>query len=581
MKNTIFSFGRSVFVCTFILFYFFADRGFDYHHNGLVLVTAREIADGGVLYRDIFWQYGPAPPYLQALVVKLFGENLLYLNYFAVFCQALSAGIIGDLWLKIYGKQIAIFGILAWCSGAYFFDPNHYMLPWPSDFVLLFYVMTLWSVFKAVEKTKSSVTHFYSFLAGVTLGMCLLSRGVQVGLAFFVVVFSAWYFFEKVISKYMILGFLVIICGAGLYALREQAIGPYFQQTLHVAKEWGSSVASNGIRLINYGVFFKGVRALSLVVILSVLVKVRKLHLLSLTSVLCFASISYLAIIGGVWKLDTNDAYWIYNNERGVQFLSWSPVDLLWLIVVLVPCLVVVGFWRNLQLRNRHFDLDQSQKYFLLITLLGLYSTIFPVPDIAHVWWAVLPGFGVCFYYLKEFLVTNKKFIFVSGLALAITVLPVVQSMWFAFNNQNLVQLTEPKFLAGMTEERRMQLVHSTQQQVLEEVRSEHGPITVLPLCEDSLYYLYGDKLVLPDQYPFYWKYETGFSLPRNLFSAERKNWVRMNQPVIITCRPVENDTAILDLFDYRVIYSTPYPTTDRFNWDMSIRILVPSKWMD
>jgi len=231
-------------------------------------------------------------------------------------------------------------------------------------------------------------------------------------------------------------------------------------------------------------------------------------------------------------------------------------------------------------MRNRHFDLDQRKKYFLLITSLGLYSTIYPIPDIAHVWWAVLPGFGVCFFYLKDFLVTNKKFIFVSFLLLAITVLPVVQSIWLDFKDQNLVQLTEPKFLSGMTEERRLQIVHSTQQQVLEEIRSEHGPITVLPLCEDSLYYLYGDEFKLPDEFPMYWKYQTGFSLPENIFSTERKNWVRVNHPVIITCRPVADDTAILDYFDYRVIHSTPYPTTDRFGWDMSIRILVPSKWM-
>jgi hypothetical protein len=53
--------------------------------TGVNLIVARRLLDGGVLYRDIAYQYGPASPYLHAALAAVLGNSLrTYILYHAV-----------------------------------------------------------------------------------------------------------------------------------------------------------------------------------------------------------------------------------------------------------------------------------------------------------------------------------------------------------------------------------------------------------------------------------------------------------------------------------------------------------------
>ena len=54
---------------------------------GRELYVPTQITHGKVLYRDIWYQYGPLEPYLAALLVVLFGQ---YLNVFYLFGLAMA-----------------------------------------------------------------------------------------------------------------------------------------------------------------------------------------------------------------------------------------------------------------------------------------------------------------------------------------------------------------------------------------------------------------------------------------------------------------------------------------------------------
>src|SRR4051794_41586186 len=47
------------------------------HDEGLMLQAAARIADGRLPYRDFWWNYGPAQPYLLGAIWKAFGASLL------------------------------------------------------------------------------------------------------------------------------------------------------------------------------------------------------------------------------------------------------------------------------------------------------------------------------------------------------------------------------------------------------------------------------------------------------------------------------------------------------------------------
>ena len=63
-------------------------NGIDPFDEGLMLQAARRITAGQVPYRDFLWAYGPAQPYLLALLFKVFGVSLLHWRIIRVLADA-------------------------------------------------------------------------------------------------------------------------------------------------------------------------------------------------------------------------------------------------------------------------------------------------------------------------------------------------------------------------------------------------------------------------------------------------------------------------------------------------------------
>lgn len=68
--------GGGVAVLMFLCSAFFAQYNPDFHHDGLVAKPAFDFLNGKILYNDSFNMYGFLTPVLQALGMKIFGENL-------------------------------------------------------------------------------------------------------------------------------------------------------------------------------------------------------------------------------------------------------------------------------------------------------------------------------------------------------------------------------------------------------------------------------------------------------------------------------------------------------------------------
>ena len=85
-------------------------QGVDDHHDGLMLVPAIEVASGQVLYRDVFYQYGPLSAWIQAGSVKVFGPRLTSIRWVTIAAYAACAAVL----VLCLSRLVA----LRWCAVA-------------------------------------------------------------------------------------------------------------------------------------------------------------------------------------------------------------------------------------------------------------------------------------------------------------------------------------------------------------------------------------------------------------------------------------------------------------------------------
>src|SRR5262249_41113333 len=90
------------------------------------------LAQGQVLYRDVWYHYGPAAPYLNSLLFRIFGVHLQV----AFFAGALSA-LASSIFLFLTGLELAL-PLVGWTAGAVVaieaFEPGIFNFPLPYSF---------------------------------------------------------------------------------------------------------------------------------------------------------------------------------------------------------------------------------------------------------------------------------------------------------------------------------------------------------------------------------------------------------------------------------------------------------------
>lgn len=182
------------FLITFVWFSVFAVRGIDPHHDGMMLKPAIDVADGKILFRDTFTQYGALTTYLQALAIKIFGKYLLVIRLQTVFFYSASVVVLYFIW-----KNFLSFWYLAIAYMLFLILPAFYewiFLPWSSVYALFF--MLLANLFIIIKIKKED-----SLLEKKSSSLLIMLAGVFSALAFWcrqpcglvmVIAFGLFYF---------------------------------------------------------------------------------------------------------------------------------------------------------------------------------------------------------------------------------------------------------------------------------------------------------------------------------------------------------------------------------------------------
>ena len=394
----------------------FARLDFDAHHDGIMLAAAIAVRDGFHVQGDVFAQYGPITPWLQALALLLPLSPALAIRVLNVLLIAVVVFVLSDIgrvrpayWpTRTWTGRLAA---VAWIGLADVFGWVP-MLPWSSTVAAALSAIGLYCIVRALHQCNLERTlesRKWSFVAGLMIGLLPFAR-VNVGLATLATFLAIGLCVaclrtpEATCARFGLVGALTSIVMILTMLAITHSLADWWQQTIIFPPRWATDAADRN----DTGMLFeRAVKALLVplvvVAVLSVmwlLVRAtsnRTRWALQITStalgcwllfyfflgqtrprVIGGASIS----VGNPWILE------ITRNFNYLAFVSWSIIVVAPLVVVVCVCLAI--FCR--------LDRRTATAWLLLagFALAGLVQ-IWPVSDTRHYWWGLPIGLLLLF----------------------------------------------------------------------------------------------------------------------------------------------------------------------------------------
>ena len=198
--------------------------GIDPHHDSITTFPAFEAAKGAAIYRDSFTQYGGLFVFIQGLVVKYFGYNILVLRCFASVLCAITAVLNWFIWSRFLDKNYLVLVSVIW-----FINMPVWIFPsaWANVDIMI-----LWSaiMFIITCKTDISEGNCWKYAKNITIG-----------------VLSGFIFWHKPHSGViLLLGSLVMVIGYDIINIKKID----FKKTILVIIGF-AAVASIGILILH------------------------------------------------------------------------------------------------------------------------------------------------------------------------------------------------------------------------------------------------------------------------------------------------------------------------------------------
>ena len=417
-------------VVSFVLFLPFSRLDFDLHHDGYMTAAARAVADGRVIHRDVFMQYGPLLTLLQSVVTALPFPSALALRVFNALLLAVAVGLIADmgrrapstLGVSRIGAKIAALLVLVFAD----FFVGVPMLPWPSTLLVLLLVahvnlLVVGLCFSESSHQPKSTT--YLVFSGVSLGLVFFVRPV-IFVALFIGLLAV--LLMGIWSRQRVSGAIGISAtGAAVTAVMGMlllailgALGPWWEQNF----AWGSSYLGQSNQWTDAAVAqIRAYLPLFLVLLLCgvVLVVLSKISSLTVTQVR-FLNLAVLGIALGATLLFTQlrrgHGMWVASPFQELS-ISALMVVVYWVVVAVT---MAAAFCALVMLIAR----KASVRHLMLLWVCGVSAVSltqsFPVPDSRHYYWALAPAV-VLIPLLTGFMPTlSRRVLLVGGAVVAL-----------------------------------------------------------------------------------------------------------------------------------------------------------------
>jgi hypothetical protein len=184
--------------------------------SGREMMVPARLAGGEVLYRDVFYLYGPLPPYVHAALFKLFGTNLWVLIASGIVIAALSTALIYKV-SRIFLDRT--FSTLSAAAFLFVLAFGHYVYLANYNFILPYSYAATFAVSSSLAAVLLLFRFFRTerpreaFAAAATTSFCLLSKP-EVGVFLLIAVFGTLLIAKASIRKdFRVANVLLILVG--------------------------------------------------------------------------------------------------------------------------------------------------------------------------------------------------------------------------------------------------------------------------------------------------------------------------------------------------------------------------------
>jgi len=341
-------------IVTFVVASRFAEIGVDALHDGCMFKPALDVAEGKMLFRDTFTQYGALVTLLQALALKIFGPYLLVIKLQTAFFYALSIYFLWLIWKRIIPQWLAtICGFIFIGMAPYYFNYPWWFLPWSSVYSLFFLTLSLYFIILFIEKR----VWYYLLALGASATLTLWCRqpvGVILfcALLFFLV---CWSLFERSVrnefyhrATLFLSGFILVNAFFLAWLLFNHALKDMWLQSFVRAFMWRQQYAKARTLPTLIANFFPSCHA--------------------------------------------------FNSYQSYEWSSYVWAALPAVCLILFFRTFINFFWK------KHFDAKQAVVFAAVIVCLASWAQYYPVLCIRHTYWASAPMIGVFAYFVLDLL---------------------------------------------------------------------------------------------------------------------------------------------------------------------------------
>ena len=376
----------------------------DWHHDGILLKPALDVAKGNALFRDVFSQYGLLTTWLHALAIKASEPTLSSLRLFHGFIFSACGLAIYLLSRLLMPVPVAVGVVLFWL----------FLSPYP---MMSFFL------------NSSSIALIFLLLGTLSLAYSELKLP-QLTPAALVLAFLSGLFFSLAFWARQPVG--ITLASTGLAPLTLLILCRYREQRTYRIYQTFSYAAGGALGL------------LSGLLILTVTSSVEDWWTQSIIAARKFAELSPNGL-----TLD-NVLYRLFPQPHHVHgsipsnLWRWLPIS----VIAVLTGLVFRGVFKS--------EIRAKPRLLIVVSFVSIGSWIqyFPIPDIAHVFWAatpMLPLAAASIYLIFTKLKIKRHInILLTTTILATLLFPNMQPRWTAWNSIGQTDHLPLEILGGM-----------------------------------------------------------------------------------------------------------------------------------
>jgi hypothetical protein len=334
-----------MFLLTFIISYFFMIIKADPHHDGIMIKPAIDVAEGRILFRESFTQYGALTTLLQAFAILIFGKYLIVIRLLTSFFYGLILVLLWIIFSRLLNKQLNSIFCIVWVLVAPFYLTA---LPWSSVYALFFLLIALYFLIVFIENKKL----LYLFLTGLFISLTFWSRQ-PVGIFLLIIVFIFIIFLKFLLKsnvKFLlknlslfISGFLSMSLVFVIWLLINGSLKDWWLQTVKFSIQWNSQRMSLygtiGFLLkclfvigFNYGFIWRLFPIINLIIFFWYLIRFFRKKILNkkeiiILSIVFVSFASWLQYYPGP---DAGHAFWAATPMIGLSiYFIWKVIGIL------------------------------------------------------------------------------------------------------------------------------------------------------------------------------------------------------------------------------------------------------------